>query len=161
MRDEQSLSVRAGKGTEFMYLSKSTSNSEKSYSSKSKVLNKIVLEVQVKSTQLYLKYTQKYFYQPHIIIAEMTVFNVAGYLIEERRRWPVITASHGDNIPNKFRILKERHIQMRKPYQLPIWTKNSYYIVPRSGIELTTSRLHSFTVAKVSHALNHSANTSL
>ena len=28
-----------------------------------------------------------------IIIAEMTVFNVAGYLIEERRRWPVITAS--------------------------------------------------------------------
>ena len=28
-----------------------------------------------------------------IIIAEMAVFNVAGYLIEERRRWPVITAS--------------------------------------------------------------------
>ena len=26
-------------------------------------------------------------------IAEMAVFNVAGYLIEERRRWPVITAS--------------------------------------------------------------------
>ena len=22
----------------------------------------------------------------------------------------------GDNIPNKFRILKERHIQMSKPY---------------------------------------------
>ena len=28
-----------------------------------------------------------------IIIAEMGVFNVAGYLKEERRRWPVITAS--------------------------------------------------------------------
>ena len=28
-----------------------------------------------------------------IIIAEMAVCNVAGYLIEERRRWPVITAS--------------------------------------------------------------------
>ena len=28
-----------------------------------------------------------------IIIAEMAVFYVAGYLIEERRRWPVITAS--------------------------------------------------------------------
>ena len=28
-----------------------------------------------------------------IIIAEMAVFNVAGYLIDERRRWPVITAS--------------------------------------------------------------------
>ena len=26
-------------------------------------------------------------------IAEMAVFNVAGYLIEERRRWSVITAS--------------------------------------------------------------------
>ena len=86
-----------------------------------------------------------------IIIAEMGVFNVAGYLIdiEERRRWPAITA-HGDNIPNKFRILKERHIQMIEPYQLPGCTKNSlYYIVPRSLIELTTSRLHSFIVAKV------------
>ena len=49
---------------------------------------------------------------------------------------------------------------MRKPYQLPAWTKNSSYynyIVPRSGIELTTSHLHSFIMAKVSHALNHSA----
>ena len=70
-----------------------------------------------------------------IIIAEMAVFNVAGYLIEERRRWPVILLlPHGDNIPNKFRILKERHIQMRKPYQLPGWTKNSsYYSAPAGG----------------------------
>ena len=29
--------------------------------------------------------------------------------------------------------------------------------MPRSGIELTTSRLHNFIMAKVSHALNHSA----
>ena len=28
-----------------------------------------------------------------IIIAEMAVFNVAGYFVEERRRWPAITAS--------------------------------------------------------------------
>ena len=28
-----------------------------------------------------------------IIMAGMTVFNVAGYLIEERRRWPVMIAS--------------------------------------------------------------------
>ena len=55
----------------------------------------------------------------------MAVFNMAGNLIEKKRRWPVITASHGDNIANKFRILKERHIQTRKPYQLPGWTKNS------------------------------------
>ena len=34
---------------------------------------------------------------------------------------------HEDNILNKFRILKERHIQMRKPYQVPGWTKNSPY----------------------------------
>ena len=63
----------------------------------------------------------------------MAVFNVAGCLIEEKRRWHVIGGllPHGDNIPNKFRILKERHIQMRKPYQLPGWTKNSpYYSVP-------------------------------
>ena len=53
----------------------------------------------------------------------MAVFNVAGYLVEERCRWPVITASPR----NKFRILKERHIQMRKLYQLPGWTKNSSY----------------------------------
>ena len=30
----------------------------------------------------------------------MAVFNMAGYLIEERRRWPVIK----DNIPNEFKI---------------------------------------------------------
>ena len=28
-----------------------------------------------------------------IILAGMAVFNVAGYLIEERRRWPIINAS--------------------------------------------------------------------
>ena len=28
-----------------------------------------------------------------IIMAGMAVFDVAGYLIEEMRRWPVITAS--------------------------------------------------------------------
>ena len=28
-----------------------------------------------------------------IIMVGMAVFNVAGYLIEERRRWPVIIAS--------------------------------------------------------------------
>ena len=58
-------------------------------------------------------------------------FNVAGYLIEERRRWPVITAPHEENVLNKFRILKERHVQMRKPYQSPGRMKNSsYYIAP-------------------------------
>ena len=26
---------------------------------------------------------------------------------------------HEDNVLNKFRILKERHVQMREPYQSP------------------------------------------
>ena len=38
----------------------------------------------------------------------MAVFNVAGYLIEEKRRWPVITASTRDVIPNKFRIFERK-----------------------------------------------------
>ena len=42
------------------------------------------------------------------------LFNVAGYLIEERRRWPIITAPHEGNVINKFRIWKERHFQMRE-----------------------------------------------
>ena len=28
-----------------------------------------------------------------------------------------MAASHEDNVLNKFIILKERHVQMRKPYQ--------------------------------------------
>ena len=92
----------------------------------------------------------------------MAVFNVAGYLIEERRRWSAITASHEDNIPNKFRILKERHIQIKKPYQFQLsgWTKNSSYysvLVGDRPHDLKTSRLHSFIMTKVSHAHNHSA----
>ena len=57
-------------------------------------------------------------------MAGMAVFYVAAYLIEERRMWPVITASHEDNALNKFRILKERHVQMRKPNQSPGRMKN-------------------------------------
>ena len=60
-----------------------------------------------------------------------------------------------DNIPNKLQILKERHIQMRKPYQLQlVGLKTHPTIVPRSGFKLTTSRLHNVIMAKVSHALN-------
>ena len=67
MPDPCDQTIRAGKSTQFLYLSKSTSNSEKSYSSRSKsTQKKIVLEVQGKSKQLYLKYTQKYFDRPKI-----------------------------------------------------------------------------------------------
>ena len=34
--------------------------------------------------------------------------------LEEKRRWLIINASHEDNVQNKFRIGKERHIQMRE-----------------------------------------------
>ena len=46
IRDEIELTIRAGKSTQLVYLSKSTSNSEKSYSSTSNSTQK----------KLYLKY---------------------------------------------------------------------------------------------------------
>ena len=47
---------------------------------------------------------------------------------------------------------------MRKPYQLTGWTKNSsYYSAPVGDRTHDLPHLHSFIVAKVSHALNHSA----
>ena len=59
-------------------------------------------------------------------MAGMAVFNVAGYLIiEESRRSTVISVPHEDNVLNKFRIWKERHVQMRKPFQSPGRMKNS------------------------------------
>ena len=73
------LVSRAGKSTQFMYLSKSTSNLEKSYSSRSKSTKQIfVLEVQVKSKQFNLKYTQKYFYRPkNIILARLEYVTIS------------------------------------------------------------------------------------
>ena len=54
----------------------------------------------------------------------MAFFNVTGYLTE-RRRWPISIASHEVNVLNKFRIRKERHVQIRKPYQSPGRMKDS------------------------------------
>ena len=46
-----------------------------------------------------------------IVLAKMSVITVADYLIEERHRWPVITASpRGQSFINRFRICKERDI---------------------------------------------------
>ena len=74
-------------------------------------------------------------------MAKMTVFvfNVAGYLIEGKRRWLAINRMlpHEDNILNKFRIRKERHIRMRKQYQMPGWTKHILY--SPTVFELTTA----------------------
>ena len=41
-----------------------------------------------------------------IIIAKMAVFNVAGYLIEERRRWPVTTADEFTSIPESLLMMR-------------------------------------------------------
>ena len=53
------------------------------------------LLMKVGATRSSVSFTRRFVIQIIIIIiiAEMAVFNVAGYLIEERRRWPVITAS--------------------------------------------------------------------
>ena len=75
----------------------------------------------------------------HFVIAKMTVFNVAGLIdielvIEKRQALMTCnvllpTTRHEDNIPNKFRILKERQIQKEEKTmpgqgsQLPGWTK--------------------------------------
>ena len=42
-------------------------------------------------------------------IAEMAVFNVAGYLIEERRIWPVITASPQGQYSKKILNFESPH----------------------------------------------------
>ena len=70
------------------------------------------------------------------------MFNVAGYLIEEKRRWPIITASPEDNVLNQFRIWKDRHVQMRETRTSHRMKNSSYYVLPRSGIELTTPLGH-------------------
>ena len=61
--------------------------------------------------------------------------------------------SHEDNIPNKFRILKIKAHSDEKTTSCLVGLKTNPTILPRSRIELTTSRLHSFIMAKVSYAL--------
>ena len=71
----------------------------------------------------------------------MAVFNVAGYITSERRRLSIIAwmLPNEDNICNKFRIWTERHIRMRKPYQLSGWTKtHPTIIVPSWMVGLKT-----------------------
>ena len=80
----------------------------------------------------------------------MAVFNVAGYLIEERRRWHVIIASPRGQC--------SKYIQMRKPYQSSGRMKNSsYYIAPVGDWTHDLPYTVSSNMINVSHALNHSA----
>ena len=60
--------------------------------------------------------------------------------------------------PNKFRILKERHVKVRKPYQSSGRMKNSsYYIAPVGDRTHDLPHTAASNMVKVSHALNHSA----
>ena len=88
----------------------------------------------------------------------MSVFNVAGYLIAERRKWPVIDCfPTGTIVKINSEFWKKGTFRWENRTSCLVWLKTHPAIVPRSGIELTTSRLRSFTVAEVSHAPNHSA----
>ena len=60
-------------------------------------------------------------------------------------------------IQNRFRILNEGIFGWENRISCLVGLKTHPTIVPRSGIKLTTSRLHSFNMAKVFHAFNHSA----
>ena len=91
-------------------------------------------------------------------MAGMAVFfYVAGYLIEERRRWPVITASPRGQCSKQIQNFEGKACSNEKT--LPVtWSDEKLilllYILPLSGIELTTVASN---MVKVSHALNHSA----
>ena len=66
---------------------------------------------------------------------------------------------HEDNVLNKFRIWKERHIQIKgKPCQPPGRMKNSSYYIATVGVR-THDLPHTVAsnMGKVSHALTHSA----
>ena len=47
-----------------------------------------------------------------IIMAGIAVFNVAGYLIEERRRWPAITASRMNDDKTQTNIYTCQHLKL-------------------------------------------------
>ena len=83
---------------------------------------------------------------------------MAGYLIEERRRSPVITATHEDNALNKFRIVKARNVQMRKRYQSPGQDEKLILLYfPGRGLNSRLPHTVASNMVRVSHALNHSA----
>ena len=76
---------------------------------------------------------------------------MAGYRIEERRRWPIITASPRGQCSKLIQNLEGKAFSdERKPYQAPGWMKNSSYYIALPHT-VASNRV------KVSHALYHSA----
>ena len=84
--------------------------------------------------------------------------SVAGYLIEERRRWPIITAStRGQCVNSEFGRKDEG-----KPHQSPGRMKNSsYYIAPVGDRTHDLPHTVRPNMVKVSHALTHSATAAV
>ena len=84
---------------------------------------------------------------------------MAGYLIEERRRWPIITASPRGKCSRLTQNLAGKACSDEgNPYQSPGRMENSsYYIAP--VVDRTHDLPHTVAsnMVKVSHALDHSA----
>ena len=70
---------------------------------------------------------------------------------------------HDDNVLNKFRIWKERHVQMRKPYQSPGSDETNHHTIIAPVGDRTHDLPHTVAsnMGKVSHALNHSATAAV
>ena len=83
---------------------------------------------------------------------------MAGYLIEERRSWPVITAS-----PRVIQNLEGKAFSDEgKPYQSPGRMKNSsYYIAPVGDRTHDLPHTVASNMVTVSHALTHSATAAV
>ena len=91
------------------------------------------------------------------------MFNVAGYLIEERSRWPIITASPRGQCSKSIQNLEGKACSdERKPCPSRGRMKNSSYYIALVG-----DRTHDLThtvasnMGKMSHALNHSATAAV
>ena len=73
----------------------------------------------------------------------------------------ILPLPHEDNVLNKFRIWKERRVQMREPYQSP--SDEKLILLYRPVGDRTHDFLHTVAsnMVKVSHALNHSATAAV
>ena len=83
----------------------------------------------------------------------------SGYLIEERRRWSVITASPRGQCSKKIQNLEGKAFSDEgKPCHSPGRMKNSsYYIAPAGDRTHDLPHTVASNMGKVSHALTHSA----
>ena len=89
----------------------------------------------------------------------MAFFYVAGYLIEERRRRPVITASpRGQCVEINSEFWMKGMFRWENLTSHLVRMKNSsYYIVPVGDWTHDLPHTVASNMAKVSHVLNHSA----